>query len=177
MHLVRITSITCLVLALLSSLASAYPRNSLTVEPLGLYFGMANVEFEHVYERKMAYAFRANYIDRSTLDWTANGVGGGASLRYFPISRLRAPKGLWFGPAVDFTQSTFHYHNQTATALLYAVGADIGYKFLFGHSIGFVISPFASVRYWGGGAALDGVNYPNVRQATLGAGVSVGLAF
>jgi hypothetical protein len=157
--------------------AGAYPRNSLTVEPLGLYFGEANVEFEHVYERQMAYAFRANFVDSTVPDWTGNGVGVGASLRFFPIAHLHAPKGLWFGPSVDATTTTFTYHEQTATALAWGVGGDIGYKFLFGHSLAFVISPFASVRYWGGSSTLDGAQYPRLHGATVGLGASVGLAF
>jgi len=73
--------------------AGAYPRNSLTVEPLGLYFGIANVEFEHVYERQMAYAFRANYVDSTDPDWTGNGVGWVPACASSPSLTCARPKG------------------------------------------------------------------------------------
>jgi hypothetical protein len=48
---------------------------------------------------------------------------------------------------------------------------------MFGRTLAFVISPFASVRYWGGAASVQGVDYPNLHGPRFGLGVSVGLAF
>jgi len=161
----------------LAAAAHAAPKNSLTLEPVGLYWNIGNVELEHLFERRSAWAFRANYSNYHSADWIAPGLGGGASFRYFPLPRLRAPRGLWFGPAADVLVTNVEHRNRIATGVLTGLGAEIGYKWLFGRKVAFVVSPFAKAQYWFGDIAVDRDPYPAFHGLHTYLGVSIGFAF
>jgi hypothetical protein len=168
----------CLFLVCSSLPAFAHENNSLTIEPVGLYWGMDNVEFEHLFARHEALAFRANFSDYYAPGWSAYGAGAGMSYRFFPFTLMRAPRGLWLGPAADVVVTQASHGDVAATGVLAGAGAEIGYKWLFGgRHVAFVVSPFAKAQYWFGNFAVDNTPLPIFHGADIYLGLSLGIAF
>jgi hypothetical protein len=171
--------LACLLFTLgvfLAAAAHATPRHSITVQPIGLLFGIGNVEYEGMISNNNAWAARLDFFSLGLGDWNTSGIGVGASYRFFPIKKIRAPRGLWFGPAVDIMNVSSKYLGQTNGSAFVSILGEIGYKWLFGNEVAFVVSPFADLGYTVGSLRIGDSTLP-WGGFTFGLGCSIGIAF
>ncbi len=178
--------------------AEPTPKNEITINPFGIFWGIFNIEYERVLSKKNSIAFRLNLdtgINNSY--WESSGFGFGASYRFFLIDVLKtkmAPAGFWIGPAVDFIffTSTFKYTKFNvatskwvpatveASTIFVKTVCEVGYEWLFedlfGKDVHLVLAPYAEVGFKFGSLeyATGSLGYGGFHFAL---GVSAGIAF
>jgi hypothetical protein len=138
--------------------ASNKIKNDITNEPLGLLAGTATLRYERMISRNtslvagLKFAWLANY-NMSTGDQIRTIIGAEGAFRFFPLEKFCAPRGLWFGPTVEFINS---YYNEAGKSLMNVnMLAEVGWKFISGDRVGFVVSPYIGVGYsWGMGGPI-----------------------
>jgi hypothetical protein len=145
------------------SLISGYTRhiqNCLTLEPVGLVFGLATLEYERMLGRDFSIAagYKFNQPSR-TYDFaddvgpTLTYWGWQGSLRYYPLKKFYAPRGLWFGPTFEHVNK--YYDDYHALFQYTNVLAEAGFKFILVERWGMVVSPFLGLGYsWCKGDAI-----------------------
>lgn len=119
---------------------------NITVNPIGLVFGLVTVEYEKAVSAKNSFTIRGNFFSRElgSIDTTAFGAGG--SYRFFP--KKLAPSGLYFGPSADFVYAKAKASWASASGVFFAVGGDAGYKWIF--KGGFVVDAGLSASFYFG---------------------------
>lgn len=153
-------------------------KNSVTFQPIGLAYGTANLEYERVLSPTTAGAVRVDFFSRGLGDFTATALGFGGSYRWFTsLANEKAPRGLWYGPAVDYLQVNAKFAGDNATSSFFQVAAELGYKWIFGDNPGIIVSPFAQLGYNFGSLSVAGNNLDYGNRLIANVGVSVGLAF
>ncbi|MBN1596494.1 DUF3575 domain-containing protein [candidate division FCPU426 bacterium] len=173
------TSIAALVLCLSMMVAgaaqAAVPKNNITVQPIGFLFGNGNLEYEAALGDTTAIAGRINYSAWNIGDWSTSAIGGGLSYRFFPVSK-QAPRGFWVGPGADILIISSTYEDDTASSTFISVGGDLGYKWIWGEEVGFVLCPSISLRYVSGSLSVGDNELP-FGGFGFGLGLALGLAF
>jgi len=155
------------------------PQSSVTVNPIGLAYGIANLEYEHLLGADTAGAARVNFFSRGLGDFNANAIGFGASYRWFaPLGTTEAaPRGLWYGPSVDYLQVNAKFAGDNSTSSFFQVSGDIGYKWILAETANLVLSPFAQLGYMLGSLSVANNNLDYGNRFVINVGLSVGLAF
>ena len=83
------------------------PKSVVSFQPLGLLFGLANIEYEYAFAPKISFALRADVMylkgeietEAESQDAKYTGFGGGGSLRFYPLAS--APKRAYAGLDLD----------------------------------------------------------------------------
>lgn len=151
--------------------------NSITINPLGFVGFGPDIEYERVLGSSMAFALRGKFGEFTLGDWSLTSVGGGFGLRFFPQEENPAPRGLWVGPTVDVFQLSGGFKGQPQTkSMFYDVYAQLGYKWLLGRSVAFVLSPYIKLGYESGTLDSGGENF-KVSGMLFGLGLDIGIAF
>lgn len=173
----KILAIMLLMGAGMASAAQAEIGNSITVNPLGFVGWGPDIEYEAVMDPGSALAIRAKFGGWSLGDWSNTAIGGGLSWRFFLNDELKAPRGLWVGPAVDLLNVTAGYQNEPGVSTLFtSIYGQLGYKWVFGQKIGFVLSPYINLGYsMGSITVLD--NTLSANGFLFGLGLAIGVAF
>ena len=162
---VLLVAIVVLSVAATQSYGQARPSaktNVISVDPLGLAYNFPlTFQYEYKTGPVNSWAFRLHYWpshDNSpTNDWTAFGLG--AAYRYY-IADSRALTGLSVDPAADLF---FFKGPQTGrTAIVFWVGGDIAYKWIFSD---FSVEPMFGFRVGFGGATAP--NYATGAEAVI----------
>lgn len=110
----------------------AGPLNTVTVNPLGLAFGMLNFEYERAASQKLSWFVGPSYwsfssgIDENDATVSAYGLSGG--IRYFLSGS--APEGFFLSPGLS--ASYVAASEGDASAVGYSVSAIGGYTWIFG---------------------------------------------
>lgn len=152
------------------------PDNSLTLQPVGLLFGIGNVEYENLLSDTNAIAARINFFNWGLGDWNTSGIGAGVSYRFFPLHQEQAPRGLWYGPAVDILNVSSTFEGASGSSLFVSILGEVGYKWLFGREIALVVSPFLNLGYTIGSLQIGDSSLP-WGGLTFNLGLSAGVAF
>lgn len=150
--------------------AGATPKSDITIQPVGLLFGTAYLEYETALSGYSAGAVRLNYNSFKISDLSITGVGGGLSYRFYPASKGNAPKGFFVGPAVDVRSVSASSGGDTASTLFYSIAAEIGYRWMWGDETAFVLVPSINLGYNGGT-----IKVGDITADYTGMGVGVGL--
>ncbi|KPJ50206.1 hypothetical protein AMJ40_03550 [candidate division TA06 bacterium DG_26] len=114
------------------------PKNVVAFQPLGLAWGLANVEYERAFAPKASFAVRADVMylswtieaETESQDASLTGFGGGSSLRFYPLAS--APKRAYAGFDIDLVHvtGTNEVTDETGSATFFTVGGVIGWKWL-----------------------------------------------
>ena len=142
--------------------AALEPKNEITINPFGLFWGSFNIEYEGVLSKKNTLAIRFNFFSHGWGFGGYSGVGIGASYRFFLLGTLgtkAAPAGFWIGPALDIISVSTDYGNykwgwaapSTSSDVYVNIACEAGYEWLFenffGKSAHLVLSPYALLGY------------------------------
>lgn len=155
------------------------PKNVVSLQPLGLAIGLANIEFEHAFAPKASFAVRgdAMYLraeSESEDDVRLTGFGGGGSLRFYPLAS--APKRAYAGIDVDVIHVSGENEEteEEGTATFFTVGGVIGWKWLIADA--FAIGLDIGTMYFAGSLDVgdDDVGLAGLRPI---AHLYIGLAF
>lgn len=169
---------TLMVPAAVSTTAAAEGQSSvITINPLGFVGWGPDIEYLAVLNPGTGLAVRGKFGGWSIGDWTNTAVGGGASLRFFLQEENPAPAGLWVGPAFDVLSITSEYAgSDTATSMLYSIYGQLGYSWLFGKKVAFVLSPYLNLGYSMGEVSVAD-NSLSFNGFMFGIGLGIGVAF
>lgn len=136
-------------LLLLTVKLNAQPNKAITVNPLGLFWGVMNVQYEFQHTPANSIAIRANFVgyDMGSFSNSAFGIGG--SYRWY--ADKKPVVGLWYGPSTDFLFWSAKEKNKVApnvhNSTFFGLGGDIGYKWNFSQ---FGVEIFGGLRYYFG---------------------------
>lgn len=141
---------------------------AVTVNPLGLFFGALNVQYEFRYDSDNSIALRANFVGYDIGSFSNSAFGFGGTYRWYHSTRPVV--GLWYGPSADILFWTAKEKRivapATYTSSFLGLGGDIGYKWNFNH---FGVEIFGGLRYYFGEIA--GLSFGG---ASLIAGLNLG---
>lgn len=163
-------------------------KRVVSVNPVGLVYGIANVGYEWVITPDFAGVGNLLYTSAKFGDWqwSAFGIGGGIK----KYAKPTAPEGFWYGgqggvlifsakykyTTVEWEDLRYTYREETeeGSSTFFALAGLGGYKWIFGE--GFVIEPQGGLALIMGRLELLGENIP---ISTIGAcfGVNIGYAF
>ncbi len=164
-------------MALSRTAAAEGPSNSITINPLGFVGWGPDIEYQGVINPGSAFALRLKVGGWGIGDWSNTALGGGASWRFFLQEENPAPRGLWVGPAVDVLSVTSKYQDYDAvTSMIYSIYGQLGYSWLFGKKVAFVLSPFLNLGFSSGSISVADNNL-NFSGFLFGIGLAIGVAF
>lgn len=139
---------------------------AVTVNPLGLFWGVLNVQYEFRYEKDNSIALRANFVGYDIGSFSNSAFGFGGTYRWYHSTKPVV--GLWYGPSADLLFWTAKEKNKITSATykssFLGVGGDIGYKWNFNQ---FGVEIYGGLRYYigdiaglpfGGASLIAGVN-------------------
>ena len=157
------------------------PKNAITVNPLGFIGWGPDIEYERMMGGNGALAIRGKFGGWSLGDWSNSALGGGISYRWF-LQEENYASGLWVGPSVDILSITSEFLDEDAvTSMIYSIYGQLGYKWLMGKKIAFVISPYINLGYNMGELSVTtstGVDETaSFNGIAFGIGLAIGLAF
>lgn len=151
----------------LSSIVSAQSR-AIMVNPLGLFLGALNVQYEFRYDPDNSIALRANFVGYDIGNYSNSAFGLGGSYRWYHSTKPIL--GLWYGPSADILFWSAKEKNKnlpvTYSSTFLGLGGDIGYKWNFNH---FGVEIFGGLRYYIG--EITGLSFGG---ASLIAGLNLG---
>lgn len=129
------------------------PKNVVSLQPLGLAIGLANVEYERAFAPKASFAVRGDAIYLRSGDFRLSGYGGGGSLRFYPLTS--APKRAYAGLDFDIIQVNAKEEDteEEGSATFFAIGAVIGWKWLI--SDAFAIALDIGTMYFAGSLEVE----------------------
>ncbi len=141
---------------------------AITVNPVGLFLGALNVQYEFRYDPDNSIALRANFVGYDIGSFSNSAFGLGATYRWYHSTKPVI--GLWYGPSADILFWTAKEKKPinpgTYTSSFLGIGGDIGYKWNLDH---FGVEVFGGMRYYFGQIA--GLSFGG---ASLIAGVNLG---
>jgi len=118
-----------------SATPSAGPKNTLTVNPIGLLLGGLSLEYERAASPGMSWYIGPSYWGLSFSGGSLDGWGlekydlsGG--LRLFPGGR--SPGGFYIGPTASVGVATVSSPSSSSSATTWSLGAGLGYTWLVG---------------------------------------------
>jgi hypothetical protein len=125
------------------SLSQRVVRNyneAITANPLSLYYGILNVNYEMQVSKDNSLTMGAVYSNYS--GWTGIGLQGSYKWYLFQ-EKDKAIQGFGFGPSVNIAY--FMYENDTyASGIVLAPGFELSYKFIIDN---FVLEPVGGFNY------------------------------
>lgn len=143
-------------------------KQSIGANPLGLAFGLLNATYEQQLSKNNSFTVSGLYW--SIGSWTAWGLGG--SYRWYLLQTdtgKRPLEGFSAGPLISFSSWSYDYDFDIVNideGINVAIGAEAGYKWIFGS--GFMVEPTVSVSF-----GLTGVG----DFTPFGLGVNLGYAW
>jgi len=155
-------------LILLPNFISAQSKKFIGVNPLGLFWGVLNIQYEFHYDKDNSIAIRGNFVGYSIGSFSNNALGAGASYRWYHDKKPII--GLFYGPSVDLLIWTAEEKNKTLPethqSLFLGLGGEVGYKWNFNQ---FGVELYGGLRYY-----LGHISNLNFGGASLIAGVNLG---
>ncbi|MCX8057358.1 MAG: DUF3575 domain-containing protein [Ignavibacteria bacterium] len=153
---------------LLFSASTFAQSKAITVNPIGLFWGALNVQYEFRYDVDNSIALRANFVGYDIGSFSNSAFGLGGTLRWY---HSRKPVvGLWYGPSADILFWTAKEKSliapDTFTSSFLGLGGDIGYKWNFNQ---FAVEIYGGLRYYFG--EITGLSFGG---ASLIAGLNLG---
>lgn len=144
------------------------PVNSVTFDPVGLAFGMANLEYQRMLSPTAALAGRVLF---------GGGFGAGASYRFYLLDNVSPQEGLWVGPGLDLYGYSYSAGGETASGFFFTPKAEGGYRLLFQVSdqIAFVVAPSLALGFTIGSVSVGGSTFGG--GVFFGLGIGLGVAF
>ena len=117
---------------LLADVEPAGPRNTITVNPLGLALGTFNVEYERAVSSSMSWFIGPQYFSYSSdsvlEDESVSSVGLSGGVRLFVSGT--APEGWFLSPNLSLAYAVAEGGDVEGTAVGYSVGFIGGYTWL-----------------------------------------------
>lgn len=154
----------------------AGPKSDVTIQPFGLLFGTAYLEYETALTGGSSVAARLNYNNFKISDLSITGVGGGLSYRFYPGSEGNAPEGFYIGPGADIRSVSASSGGETASSLFYSIAAEIGYRWMWGEKTAFVLVPSISLGMNGGSISVGSLK-ADYSGFGIGVGLGLGIGF
>ncbi len=166
------TIITLLLTLFLTTpaIANELPKQVLSANPLGLVFGIMNLEYERTIDQKSTWSVRGLYwgADDEGWEWTAFGLGG-SYRRYFASN---APKGGYWGAGIDSLSISADYVDESGSSVFFIPKVEIGYQWLLGNTV--AINLGGDVRYVIGTLDIAGEKFP---VSGFGIGLKLALGY
>ncbi len=139
---------------------------AIMVNPLGLFWGVMNVQYEFRYDSDNSIALRANFVGYDIGTFSNSAFGFGGSYRWYHSTKPVV--GLWYGPSADLLFWTAREKNRFAPSTyrssFLGLGGDVGYKWNFNQ---FGVEVYGGLRYYlgeiaglsfGGASLIAGIN-------------------
>ncbi len=149
-------------------LLSAQSSKAVMVNPLGLFWGVMNVQYEFRYDIDNSIALRTNFVGYDIGSFSNSAFGIGASYRWY--NKTKPVVGFWYGPSADIlfwsAKDKVKISPTTYKSSFLGIGGDAGYKWDFNH---FGVEIFGGLRYYFGDIA--GLSFGG---ASLIAGLNLG---
>jgi len=144
------------------------PLNSITFDPVGLAFGLANLEYQRLITPTSALAGRL---------LLGYGFGVGGSYRFYLLDNVSPQEGLWVGPGLDLYGFSYSYGGETASGFFVTPRAEGGYRLLFQVSdrIALVLAPSLALGFTIGSVSVGGSTFGG--GVYFGLGIGLGMAF
>ena len=112
----------------------APPKNTITVNPLGLALGAINFEYERATSQGMSWFVGPQYSSYSTSviddEYSASAYGLIGGVRFFLTGP--APEGFIVSPNPSVAYATASVADNSASSFSYSLGAIGGYTWIFG---------------------------------------------
>ncbi len=141
---------------------------AVSINPLGLFWGVLNVQYEFRYDLDNSIALRANFVGYDIGTFSNSAFGFGGTYRWYHSTKPVV--GLWYGPSADILFWSAKQKNRitpaTYNSSFLGIGGDIGYKWNFNQ---FGVELYGGLRYYFGEIA--GLSFGG---ASLIAGVNLG---
>lgn len=148
-------------------------KMSITANPVGLIFGIANVQFAYKLNDNMALSIRGSYWGRTIGDWKWSSFGFGGAFQYFPMkSSLR---GLYVGPDASVVFMSAEYDDDKDNTTFFGVGAEVGYRFVW--KSGFTLDLSTGIQYLIGKLEIGDEEFPYGGFGWAGIGLGLGYSF
>jgi hypothetical protein len=151
-------------------------KQVISFNPVGLIFGIANVEYERNIDDASTWALRGLYWGHETGGWSWSAFGAGGRYRGYFYPKPKAPAGGFWGAGVDLLSMSADYTlwdvTESASAFFFGPTGEIGYKWLFGG--GFALGISGEVGYYIGSLEILGSEIP---ASGFGVGASVNLGY
>ncbi len=165
-------------------------RNFISINPVGIIFGIQNVEFERVLSRNSGialYLAYSGFAEAKISDIRFEGSEQRVTYRYY--IKQNAPKGFWLGGSFAYSsgnvvklgpesyiggQKVYIIEEYAWNISMLALGVEVGYRWILGN---FNIAPMAMYRFpltdnlLGTKTASGGVKIPFV---AYGIGINIG---
>jgi len=131
---ISIIAILLLLIAVPQNSAAKEYHQQISVDPLGLIFGMFNVQYEKQYSAKNSFTANLQYWGYSSgiYKWSAIGVGG--SWRFYLMQDdILAIRGFSFGPLaqINYWSWTGSSVSSLDGGLSVSIGGEASYKWIF----------------------------------------------
>lgn len=157
-----------LLIVISNTIIFAQPKRAVMVNPLGLFWGVMNVQYEFRYDNDNSIALRANFVGYDIGSFSNSAFGFGGSYRWYQNSKPVI--GLWYGPSADIlfwnAREKHLITPVTHSSTFLGVGGDIGYKWNFNQ---FGVEVFGGLRYYFG--QIEGLSFGGT---SLIAGINLG---
>lgn len=162
--------------------AEEKPEQIISVNPLGLVFGITNVEYEKVFKDNTTWALRGLYWGQETGDWSWSAIGAGGSYRkYFsPNTNPKVFTGGFWGAGVDFLNISADLESfgdtESGSAFFFGPKGEIGYKWLLGQENNISVSIAGELGYYMGSLEIADTSIP-FSGIAFGLPVNIGYAW
>lgn len=157
------------------AMAQEKPTQILSVNPLGLAFGILDVEYQKNISDSAAWAVRGNYWSTGVGSWKWSAIGAGGSYRGF--FSPNAPAGGYWGVGVDALSLSAEYKystkTETASSFFFGPAGELGYRWLFEK---FSVNAGAKVMYLLGSIEIANTKIP-ISGIVPGGVLSLGYAW
>lgn len=155
--------------------AEERPTQILSVNPVGIIFGMVNGEYERIFKDKSSFLLRGAYSGNKIGDWKWSAMGIGGGYRKYFTSQAMLKGGFW-GFGVDFSNTSAEYLRIKASSFWIVPGGEIGYRWLLGGNENFSVSVNGGLRLHIGSLKILGKSIP-MQGIAPGIGVNLGYAW
>jgi len=152
------------ILTVVTPASGQNPQRVVSVNPVGLIFGIADVEYQQNIDKSSAWAVEALYWGHKIVDWSWSAVGAGGSYRKWFFSfkgeNPTAPEGGYWSVGVDALFLSATYASERASSFSFGPRGGVGYRWLLGSKKNFSISVGIEVMYYFGSIEILGVKMP-----------------
>jgi len=143
----------------------------ISVNPIGLLLGVANVEYEKVWKPNMSLVGQGLFAFRSSGHWKWSIFGGGVGIKRY--LNPTAPEKLWFGGNASLQYVSAEYWGDKDSSIFFGLTGLAGYKWIFGQ---FTVEPSIGLLMSIGSLSIAGQSIP-ISGVGGALGLSLGYAF
>jgi hypothetical protein len=152
--------------------------NDITVNPLGLAFGLGNVSYERALSKENSWLVGANFGSYGVVDNRLTIFGATGAYRWW-FDQEKALNGWFLGPELKIETVSWAFGvsdtNYTATGSFFGGGVQGGYQWVFRN--GFTLNLGLNFDYLAGSVSTNVSGAPTLGFGGSGFGANLGLGY